>query len=101
MRRLASLLFPLCLVGMVAAAPAAHAAPGDEQSRAREELRTGRILRSDKIEQAVIPRMSGWTYLGFEYDEAAMAYRLKFIQRGHVMFVDVDARTGRILGESR
>jgi uncharacterized membrane protein YkoI len=29
-----------------------------------------------------------------------MAYRLKFIREGHVMFVDVDARTGQVLGES-
>jgi uncharacterized membrane protein YkoI len=40
-------------------------------------------------------------YLGPEYDPTAMAYRLKFIQGGRVVFVDVDARTGQILGESR
>ena len=39
-------------------------------------------------------------YLGPEYDPTAMAYRLKFIQDGRVVFVDVDARTGQILGES-
>ncbi|MGD9663585.1 MAG: PepSY domain-containing protein, partial [Novosphingobium sp.] len=29
-----------------------------------------------------------------------MAYRLKFIRDGRVMFVDVDARTGRIIRRS-
>jgi hypothetical protein len=38
-------------------------------------------------------------YLGPEYDPAAMVYRLKFIREGHVMFVDVDARTGQVLGD--
>ena len=45
--------------------------------------------------------MSGKQYLGPDYDPAAMAYRLKFIQDGKVYFVDVDARTGRIIGQSR
>jgi uncharacterized membrane protein YkoI len=30
-----------------------------------------------------------------------MAYRLKFIQNGKVFFVDVDARSGRIIGRTR
>lgn len=45
--------------------------------------------------------MTGMQYLGPEYDPAAMAYRLKFIQNGRVHFVDVDARTGRVIGRSR
>ena len=34
-----------------------------------------------------------------EYDPAAMAYRLKFIRNGRVVFVDVDARSGQVLSE--
>ena len=34
------------------------------------------------------------------YDAAAMAYRLKFIRDGRVVFVDVDARSGQIIGRS-
>lgn len=45
--------------------------------------------------------MPGMQYLGPEYDAAAMAYRLKFIRDGRVVFVDVDARSGSILGQSR
>jgi uncharacterized membrane protein YkoI len=48
----------------------------------------------------VLPAKRGMQYLGPEYDPTAMAYRLKFIQGGRVVFVDVDARTGQILGES-
>ena len=43
----------------------------------------------------------GMQYLGPEYDPAAMAYRLKFIRDGRVIFVDVDARTGQVLRQSR
>lgn len=61
----------------------------------------GNILSIRQIEQIVLPRMAGKQYLGPDYDPAAMAYRLKFIQDGKVYFVDVDARTGRIIGQSR
>jgi uncharacterized membrane protein YkoI len=36
-------------------------------------------------------------YLGPEYDGNAQVYRLKFIDGGRVIFVDVDARSGSIL----
>ena len=42
---------------------------------------------------------SGMQYLGPEYDPSAMAYRLKFIRDGRVVFVDVDARSGQVLRE--
>jgi diketogulonate reductase-like aldo/keto reductase len=53
-----------------------------------------------QIEQRILPQMQGMQYLGPEYDPIAMAYRLKFIRDGKVHFVDVDARTGRIRGQS-
>lgn len=40
-------------------------------------------------------------YLGPEEDPVSGAYRFKFINNGRVYFVDVDARTGRIIGQSR
>ena len=45
--------------------------------------------------------MRGAEYLGPAYDSTAMAYRLKFIRDGRVMYVDVDARTGKVLRRSR
>jgi hypothetical protein len=81
--------------------PSASAEPGAEQGQARKERMAGNILSIRQIETIVLPRMSGMQYLGPEYDPAAMAYRLKFIENGRVHFVDVDARTGRIIGRSR
>lgn len=71
------------------------------QGEARKEMRAGNILRSREIENRVLPTMGDAEYLGFDYDSTAMAYRLKFIRKGRVLFVDVDARTGRILRRSR
>ncbi|WP_185998745.1 PepSY domain-containing protein [Novosphingobium aerophilum] len=87
---------------MVAPSLTAHAAdPGGEQGEVRRERKAGNVRPLREIEREVLPRMSGMQYLGPEYDPAAMAYRLKFIQNGKVYFVDVDARTGRVIGQSR
>ena len=90
----------LLALGVAALPHPAHAESG-EQGEARKERKAGNILSIRQIEKIVLPRMSGKQYLGPDYDPAAMAYRLKFIQDGKVYFVDVDARTGRIIGQSR
>ena len=53
-----------------------------------------------EIERRVLPQMRGSQYLGPEYDPVAVAYRLKFIDGGRVVFVDVDARSGRVIHSS-
>jgi hypothetical protein len=73
----------------------------DEQNEARREMRAGNIHLLRDIERRVLPTMPGMQYLGPEYDPDAMAYRLKFIRNGRVVFVDVDARSGRLLGRTR
>lgn len=83
---------------MVQPAPRAVAAPGDEQGQVRKDMRAGAVRPLREIEARVLPMMSGMQYLGPEYDPTAMAYRLKFIRDGRVVFVDVDARSGQILG---
>jgi hypothetical protein len=76
--------------------------PGhDAQNAARREMRAGTVHSLRDIERHIVPMMPGMQYLGPEYDPEAMAYRLKFIRDGRVVFVDVDARTGSVLGRSR
>ncbi|MFC4295016.1 PepSY domain-containing protein [Novosphingobium tardum] len=80
----------------------AHAEPRrDEQGQVRREMREGNVRPLRDIERRVLPSMSGMQYLGPEYDATAMAYRLKFIRDGRVVFVDVDARSGQVLHQSR
>jgi hypothetical protein len=75
--------------------------PGREQGQVRKDMRAGNVRSLREIEQRVLPTMRGMQYLGPEYDPVAMAYRLKFIHDGRVVFVDVDARTGMVIGQFR
>ncbi|MCR2832924.1 PepSY domain-containing protein [Parerythrobacter lacustris] len=99
-RKLASILAAAALAHGFAVAPA-HAQPQGDEDKARKEMRAGNVLPLREIERRVLPMMRGAEYLGPAYDSAAMAYRLKFIRDGKVMYVDVDARTGRILRRSQ
>jgi hypothetical protein len=99
--RLTPILFALSLA--VVALPQAALAQQrpDEQNEVRRDLRAGNVHSLRDIEARVLPTKPGMQYLGPEYDPSAMAYRLKFIRDGRVVFVDVDARTGQVMGESR
>jgi hypothetical protein len=68
-----------------------------EQNEARQDMRAGKVKSLREIEANVVPRMRGMQYLGPEYDPTAQVYRLKFIDRDRVIFVDVDGRTGSVL----
>lgn len=99
----ASLVAPLALGALVvagASAPALAQSQGDQRS-AREQMQAGRTMSSREIEQKIVPTMRGHNYLGFEFDDRASAYRLKFMKDGQVTWVDVDARTGRVLRVSK
>jgi uncharacterized membrane protein YkoI len=98
----AGLLAALAVAGL--AVPAAAA--GQEQSlgdqgEARRDAKAGTQLSLREIERRILPQMQGSEYLGPAYDSTARAYRLKFIRDGRVTYVDVDARTGRVIGRSR
>ena len=79
----------------------ASAQSRSDQGEARKEMKAGNVLSLREIEARVLPQMRGSDYLGPAYDSTARAYRLKFIKNGRVTFVDVDARTGRIINRSR
>ena len=85
------------VVAALAVSPGVQAQERSPQGEARKEMRAGNILRIRDIEQRVLPTMGDAEYLGFGYDPGALAYRLKFIKKGRVVFVDVDAKTGKIL----
>jgi hypothetical protein len=90
------------LAGIVAtgliSAPALADPPRDSQ-RAFEGRRQGRSMPLPQLERRVIPFMGGADYLGPEI--TGQTYRMKFIQNGRVIWVDVDPQTGRIIRRSR
>ncbi len=77
----------------------ALADPPRDQDRAFEAAQEGRSMPLPKIERRVIPFMDGADYLGPEFN--GETYRLKFMRGGRVIWVDVDAATGRILRRSK
>ena len=86
-----------------AAAPVADvsARPHErEQDEAFKGKQQGRFLALRDIENRIVPQMRGFAYLGPELDAYAGRYRLKFMRGPQVVWIDVDARTGQLLGKS-
>ena len=81
-----ALLLPLTLA---ASAPAPD--QQREQDRAWAAVRSGRVL---------LPTMPGAQYLGVEFDADSAVYTLKFLRDGAVIWVQVDGRTGQIVGRT-
>jgi hypothetical protein len=69
-----------------------------DQDRAFRATQEGRSMPLPQIERRVLPHMGGADYLGPEF--RGRNYRLKFMDNGRVIWVDVDAATGRIVGKS-
>lgn len=69
-----------------------------DQDRAFRATREGRSMPLPQIERKVRPHMNGADYLGPEL--RGETYRLKYMQDGRVIWVDVDAATGRIVRKS-
>jgi hypothetical protein len=78
---------------------AALADPPRDADRAFQTQRQGRSMPLPQLERRVLPFMGGADYLGPELDGGT--YRMKFIQNGRVIWVDVDPQTGRIIRRSR
>ncbi len=96
--RLYRTLFAAALAAGLVAGPAFADPPRDAQ-RAFQATRDGRSMPLPKIERRVMPQMPGADYLGPEFN--GKTYRLKFMKDGRVIWVDVDAATGRIKRRSR
>jgi hypothetical protein len=96
--RLFPVLVSAAFAASLIAAPALADPPRDAQ-RAFQATRDGRSMPLPNIERRVMPLMPGADYLGPEFN--GTTYRLKFMKDGRVIWVDVDAATGRIKGRSR
>ena len=91
-------LIAACALGLAGQASAME--PPRDHDRALEGVANKRVLTLRQIENRLLPQMGGADYLGPEYDGDASVYRLKFIRAGRVFWVDVDARTGDVIGRS-
>jgi len=95
-------LFRTLLAAFIAAfltgAPALADEPRDAD-RAFQETQRGRSMPLPQLERRVMPFMGGADYLGPEINGGS--YRMKFMQNGRVIWVDVDPQTGRIIRRSK
>jgi len=96
-RFLAVATLSLALLPSAATAQRMH-----DGERAFRMTQRGEIRPLREIEGRIVPRMqgAGADYLGPELDVGSGTYRLKFMRSGSVIWVDVDARTGAIVGRS-
>jgi hypothetical protein len=97
MRIILPLLAAVAAISSAAAVATAAERPRD-QDRAFEATREGRSMPLPMIERRVLPFMGGADYLGPEFN--GRTYRLKFMRGGRVIWIDVDAATGRVVGRS-
>ena len=96
-------LFRILLSAAVAAgllgAPAL-ADPRRDADRAFNAMRQGRSMPLPEIQRRVTPLVPpNADYLGPEFN--GDTYRFKYIENGRVIWIDVDAATGRVKGRSR
>ncbi|MBB3474224.1 hypothetical protein [Sphingomonas sp. BK345] len=95
-RRLLPLLLPFGLVAPAAAAPDQVR----EGAVALQARRAGKILPLPEIERRVLPTMKGAQYIGVDLEMPSGIYTLKFLRDGNVIWVDVDGRSGQIIGRT-
>jgi hypothetical protein len=80
-------------------APALADPHGRDSDRAFQATRQGRSMPLPQLERKVMPFMGGADYLGPEINGGGTT-RMKFMQNGRVIWVDVDGQ-GRIIRRSR
>ena len=93
------MLLSLAAIAALGAAPAA-ADQGREGIEAWRATRQGKVLPLKEIERRVGPTMKDAQYIGFDLELPSGVYTLKFLKNGNVIWVDVDGRSGRILGQT-
>ena len=91
-------LLAAIIAALLTNAPALADPPRDAD-RAFRDTQQGRSLPLPQIERKVMPFMGGADYLGPELNGGT--YRMKFMENGRVIWVDVDPQTGRIIRRSR
>ncbi len=70
------------------------------ERRVHELVEAGEIIPFETIRSRVASQVKG-DYMGVQFDEPTLTYRLRFLVNGEVINVDVDARTGQRRRQSR
>lgn len=90
----------LLLVAAVTAPALAADQRRTDQATAYAARRDGRLMGLREIEGRVVPTMRGAQYIGVDFDSGTGIYTLKFLRDGVVIWVDVDGRSGQVIGRT-
>ena len=91
-------LIAAAITASLSSVPALAEKPRDTD-KAFQDTQQGRAMPLPQLERRVRPFMGGADYLGPELNGGT--YRMKFMENGRVIWVDVDPQTGRIIRRSR
>ncbi|HEX8480457.1 MAG TPA: hypothetical protein VF650_00965 [Allosphingosinicella sp.] len=100
MRIVPAFLIAATALSAAVSAPATAGPRERDQAAAFQGTQAGRIIPLRAIEARIIPQMRGFAYLGPEYHAEVGQYRLKFLRGQRVVWIDVDARSGEVIGKS-
>lgn len=96
-------LLVLLLAAGLAATPAHASAQGglqrNEQNGAYRAMQQGEVLSLPEIRRRVSITVPNAQFIGVEII-GGMIYRLKYMRGSEVIWIDVDARTGRIVART-
>jgi hypothetical protein len=73
-----------------------------DQEAAFKDTQKGAVRSLRSIENAIVPGMEarGASYIGQEYFQDNQRYRLKFMRGRSLIWVDVDGKSGAIIGQA-
>lgn len=94
------ILLVAAAIGVALSSPPAQAQQGrglEEQGNAYRANREGHILSLPEVRSRI--RVPNAQYIGAEMP-SPLVYRLKYMRGGAVIWIDVDARTGRIVART-
>ena len=89
-----------CIAGVLVAPDVSAQRRPREQDQVRDAVVGRQVKPLHEIESQIVPRMRGSDYLGPEFDASTGVYRLKFMRAGQVIWIDIDGRSGAVLGRS-
>ena len=90
-------LIAAAIAASLTSVPALAEKPRDTD-KAFQATQQGRSMPLPQLERRVRPFMGGADYLGPELNGGT--YRMKFMENGRVIWVDVDPQTGKIIRRS-
>ena len=97
------MVVPMLLAMAAALSPVLAQAPDQrrsDQARAYDARRKGEVLSPRAHEARLNPPLKGDVYIGVGNDFSTAVYTLKFMRDGVIVWVDVDGRSGQIIGRT-